>query len=191
MNPVKAPDHSLDLESLAQTFARLSNQETRRADQPTALIACEEALEAARCGNYGVGAVLIDPEGDVIERGRNQAFRPRFHSDYHAEMVVMNAFEDHNPDAGNMRGYTLMCSLEPCPMCLCRLLIAGVETVKFAARDDWGGMATSIDRLPPAWRRLAQRQQFELADVSDELRQLATDLFMLNLDNLRQGLWQR
>ena len=191
MNPEKASNPPMDLESLASAFAHVSNQETRHSDQALALIACEEALTAARLGNYGVGAVLIGPEGDLIARGRNQAFRPRFRSDSHAEMVVLNAFEDRYPNAGEMRGYTLMCSLEPCPMCLCRILIAGVETVKFAARDDWGGMATCIHRLPPAWRRLAQRQQFTLADVSDELRQLATDLFMINLDSLRQGLWQR
>ncbi len=103
----------------------------------------------------------------------------------------MNAFEDRNPPRVDMRGYTLVTSLEPCPMCLGRLLIAGVEQVKFAARDDWGGMATHIDHLPPAWQKLRKRQQFVEADVSQDLRAFSLDIFLLNLDRLREQLWER
>jgi len=133
-------------------------------------MACREALAAAQTGNYGVGAVLVDPEGKVIERGQNQVFYPDFKSDRHAEMMVMNTFEEKHPDIDNMRGYTLVCSLEPCPMCLARLLMAGVQTVKYVALDELGGMVSHMEHLPMAWKRLAERQEFVLADVSDDLR---------------------
>src|SRR5262249_58387328 len=122
-------------------------------------------------GNYGVGAVLVDPRGEILEQGRNRVFFPNFRSDFHAEMVTMNAFEERHPEVDNMRGYTLMCSLEPCPMCLARLLIAGVQTVKFLAHDELGGMVRHRHYLPPAWQRLGQRQEIGQADVSDGLRQ--------------------
>ena len=144
-----------------------------------------------RVGNYGVGAVLVDPAGQVIERAQNQAFVPAFRSDLHAEMAVMNAFERRFPDAENMRGYTLVSSLEPCPMCVGRLLIAGVQTVKFLAKDDLGGMATRLDKLPTAWDRLGRRQEYRVADVSEELRQFALDVFLVNLESLRERLWSR
>ena len=146
---------------------------------------------AARTGNYGVGAVLVDPEGQIAEQGRNMVFFPHFRSDLHAEMVVMTAFEQRHPAAESMRGYTLMCSLEPCPMCLVRLLIAGVQTVKFLAYDDLAGMVNQRHSFPLAWRRLWQRQEFVQADVSESLRRFALDVFLLNLESCRQRLLAR
>ena len=155
------------------------------------MLACREALAAARLGNYGVGAVLVDPRGSVVEQGRNSAFHPRFRSDLHAEMVVMNAFEDRYPDVDTMRGYELICSLEPCPMCVARLLITGVQTVKFLVYDELGGMVSHMRHLPKAWKRLGKRQAFMHADVSEDLRQFALDVFLLNLEACRQKLWSR
>ena len=179
------------IRSLEQRFAELCASRTAHKDQALGLMACEEALAAAGSGNYGVGAVLVDPEGDVVERGQNRAFYPRFRSDHHAEMVVISAFEDRYPDRDSMRGYALVSSLEPCPMCIARLLISGVQTVKFLAEDELGGMAAHLHRLPTAWKRLSERQEFVLADVSEELRRFALDVFVVNLDQLRKKLWSR
>ena len=134
---------------------------------------------------------MLDPEGRIVERGRNRAFFPRFRSDLHAEMDLLNSFEERSPHSSDMRGYVLVCSLEPCPMCLARLLISGVETVKFVARDELGGMVAHIQHLPEAWQRLSRRQRFEMADVCEATRDLAQDLFLLNLESLRQQLWSR
>ena len=74
-------------------------------------MACAEALAAARAGNYGVGAVLVDPNGEIVERGRNAVFYPHFRSDLHAEMVAMNAFEERHPmwtTCGDTRSYALL-----------------------------------------------------------------------------------
>lgn len=180
-----------ELADLERRFAAIGSWSTQYADQEIALQACQEALAAVGEGNYGVGAVLIDPSGAVVERGHNLAFQPTFRSDLHAEMVVMNAFEARFPETESMAGYVLVCSLEPCPMCLARLLIAGVETVKFVASDELGGMVDKLHHLPLAWKRLAERVEFRRADTSDELRRLAADAFMLNLDRLRRRLWAR
>ena len=181
----------MTLEDLEAHFPALVGERTHHRDQRLGVLACSEALAAARMGNYGVGAVLIDPGGEILERGRNSVFFPHFRSDMHAEMVVMTAFEERRPAVENMRGYTLLCSLEPCPMCLARLLIAGVQTVKFLAYDDLGGMVSQRDAFPSAWRRLRQRQDFIPADVSDSLRQFALDVFLLNLESCRQRLLSR
>ena len=90
-----------------------------------------------------------------------------------------------------MRGFTMLTSLEPCPMCLARLLIAGVETVKYIARDELGGMVGYLDRLPTAWRRLCRRQKYRHAEVSKELEDFASQAFRLNLARLRERLWSR
>lgn len=181
----------MTLEDLEARFATVSAARTSHTDQQLGIMACSEALAAARTGNYGVGALLIDPKGEILERGRNAVFFPHFRSDLHAEMVVMTAFEQHHPTVESMRGYTLLCSLEPCPMCLTRLLIAGVQTVKFLAYDAPAGMVKQRDTFPTAWRRLWQRQEFIQADVSESLRQFALDVFLLNLESCRQKLLSR
>lgn len=133
----------MTIDTLEQQLSTLSRRPADNLDEALGLAACEEALEAARFGNYGVGAVLVDPDGKVLARGRNRSFFPRFRSDLHAEMEVMNAFEDRGPP-GDMRGYLLVTSLGPCPMCLARLLIAGVETVKFLAQCGDPGRQSAI-----------------------------------------------
>jgi tRNA(Arg) A34 adenosine deaminase TadA len=181
----------MTLADLEARFAHVSAERTHHRDQELAIVACAEALAAAQSGNYGVGAVLIGPRGEILEKGRNAVFFPSFRSDLHAEMVAMNAFEERHPEVNNMRGYTLMCSLEPCPMCLARLLIAGVQTVKFLAYDDLAGMVNLKHHFPTAWKRLWQRQEFVQAEVSESVRRFALDVFSLNLEMCRQKLWSR
>jgi tRNA(adenine34) deaminase len=177
----------MTLKDLEARLACVAAERTHHRDQHLGIVACREALAAARMGNYGVGAVLVDPTGNVVAQGQNTAFYPNFRSDFHAAMVVMNAFEGLHPAVDNMRGYTLICFLEPCPMCLARLLIAGVQTVKFLAHDELGGMVSHIQHFPQAWQRLGQRQAFVQADVSESLRQFALDVFLLN----REEGWQK
>jgi len=181
----------MTLKDLENNFAHLSAKRTHHRDQDLGIMACAEALAAARAGNYGVGAVLVDPSGEIVERGRNAVFYPHFRSDLHAEMVAMNAFEERHPAVENMRGYTLIASLEPCPMCMTRLLIAGVQTVKFLAYDELGGMVDQKHLLPVAWKRLWERQDYVQADVSKSLQRIALDVFALNLEACRQKLLSR
>ena len=181
----------MTLRDLEASFARVSAERTHHKDQDLGIVACAEALEAARAGNYGVGAVLVDPKGKIVEQGRNAMFFPRFRSDFHAEMIAMNAFEEQHPEVDSMRGYTLVSSLEPCPMCMARLLMAGVQTVKFLAHDELAGMVGQKHDFPIAWKRLWQRQEFVQADVSESLQRFALDVFSLNLETCRQKLWSR
>jgi tRNA(Arg) A34 adenosine deaminase TadA len=87
----------MTLGDLEARFTNVSAERTHHRDQQLGTVACREALAAAGMGNYGVGAVLVDPNGYVVEQGRNSVFFPHFRSDLHAEMVVMNAFEERYP----------------------------------------------------------------------------------------------
>jgi len=181
----------MTLTGLETRLAHLSVARTHHRDQDLGIAACAEALAAARAGNYGVGAVLVDPSGEIVELGRNTVFYPHFRGDLHAEMVAMNAFEERHPGVDNMRGYTLISSLEPCPMCMTRLLMSGVQTVKFLAYDELAGMVDQKHLLPVAWKRLWEKQDYVQADVSESLRRFALDVFSLNLEACRQKLCSR
>jgi tRNA(adenine34) deaminase len=136
-------------------------------------VAVAEAIAAAREGNGGIGALLVDPHGEVVLRAHNQALAPYFRSDMHAEMSVLTRFEDQVQQRMQLKDYALFTSLEPCPMCVVRVSIAGAGSVFYAAPDAEGGMAACADRLPPVWAGLAGRIRFAPAACSPSLRELA------------------
>jgi tRNA(Arg) A34 adenosine deaminase TadA len=149
----------------------------------------KEAIEAAKEGNFGVGAVLVNESGKIVQRGHNHVFNPHFRSDLHAEMDVMTKFEDHNKDVDRLSGYTLYTSLEPCPMCLTRLITSGVEKVYHAAPDQQSGM--KLVNLTPVWFDLAEKQEFAQAQCSPELSNLALQIFLITANDRTQKLYER
>jgi tRNA(adenine34) deaminase len=165
-------------------------------DDPFILVTLQEAITAIREGNGGIGACLVkSTTGEIVERGHNRQFEPYFRSDLHAEMDLLNRYEDSVKGRRQGRGtmptaeqrkiedLALYTSLEPCPMCLTRIINIGVKKVYFAVSDPTGGMAYKLGDLPPFWRDRASGQVFEPARCSSELRQLARRLFRHSMAN--------
>lgn len=156
-------------------------------DDAYALVVVKSALESIREGSGGIGACLVDSTtGEIVEYGRNRQFSPHFRSDFHAEMDLLNKYEDraqkmNDPDNFNnpreCKNLVLVTSVEPCPMCLIRIINAGIKTVLYVVEDKEGGMVTRLDNLPPFWKEFAADREFRPADCSRELRQIAIDLF--------------
>jgi len=150
----------------------------------------EEALAAAREGNFGVGAVLVY-NGQVVQAGHNHVFHPYFQSDRHAEMEVMTAVEQQRKGNHKMhKGYTLYTSVEPCTMCFARLITAGITKVFYAADDSEGGMVHLSDNLPNAWQAILAGggAKFASASCSPELKELAMDVFLTTVRQLDKSL---
>ena len=57
--------------TLSDIERSLATFETRAPHDPWSLAACRQALFAARAGTYGVGAVLVDPDGNLLVEGHN------------------------------------------------------------------------------------------------------------------------
>ena len=154
-------------------------------------LTCALALKAVDSGNFGVGSILIDGGGNVVAQGHNEVYSPYFRSDRHAEMVVMDKFEDAYRNIAKLEGYTLYTSLECCPMCLTRLITSGVNTVLYAAQDITGGMVHKIEDLPSDWIELARRQVYGRARCSPELVNAANQVFLLTADELDEKIKNR
>lgn len=159
-------------------------------DDPFILVTIQEAIAAIREGNGGIGACLVrESTGEIVERGHNRQYEPYFRSDLHAEMDLLTRYEERvrarkgsvagNPSGEQRKiaGLVLYTSLEPCPMCLSRIVNMGIRKVCWAAPDPEGGMGHKIRDLPPFWRDRASVQIFEAARCSADLRQLADRLF--------------
>ncbi len=160
-------------------------------DDCFAWLTCVLALKAVHMDNFGVGCVLIDSNNNVVVHGHNQVFKPYFRSDRHAEMVVMDKFEDANHEVTSMSGYTLYTSLESCPMCTSRLITSRVGRVLHIAPDMDGGMVHLLNNLPKICRDLVRGQEFRQAQCSPQMINAAEEIFSINVSELTLKLQKR
>lgn len=156
-------------------------------DDPFIVVTIQEGIEAKRKYNGGIGACLVrEAAGEVVERGHNRQNTPYFQSSLHAEMDLLDRYEGRTRDIGSYpgddqrkkkEGLVLYTSLEPCPMCMTRIINSGVKKVYYAVNDESGGMAHLLGNLPPFWQNMAQGMVIEPAKCSPYLRIIAERLF--------------
>ena len=135
--------------------------------------AMREALDEARAAlatdDVPIGAVVVDPTGAVVGRGRN---RREADADptAHAEVV---ALRQAALACGEWRlsGCTLVVTLEPCTMCAGATVLSRVDRLVFAAFDDKAGAVGSLWDVVRD-RRLNHRPEV----VSGVLAEESTDL---------------
>ena len=100
------------------------------------------AEEAAGEGDVPVGAVVVDPDGQVIGTGRN--LREVEHDPTaHAEVVALRAAAERL-GTWRLEGCTLVVTLEPCPMCAGALMLARIATLVLGAWDPKLGATGSV-----------------------------------------------
>ncbi len=100
----------------------------------------ELGWESYREGNLPIGAIITDPEGNVLSSGRNRYIVskrfPNCKVD-HAETECIQELDiGKYPD---LKSYTLYTSMEPCPMCIGTIIMSNLKKVKVAAHDSWAG----------------------------------------------------
>jgi tRNA(adenine34) deaminase len=100
------------------------------------------AADTAGSQDVPVGAIVVDPAGVVIGRGRNVR-EARRDPTGHAEVVALR-------DAASARGHwrldgcTLVVTLEPCVMCAGAAMAARLDRVVFGAWDPKAGACGSV-----------------------------------------------
>ena len=102
-------------------------------------------------------------------------------------MDLLNRYEDRvrgnrfkggaSGDPRKMEGLVLYSSLEPCPMCLARIINAGLKKTFFAAPDSSGGMVQRLGGLPPFWQGKAAGNTYAPAACAPELSAWALRIF--------------
>ena len=156
-------------------------------DDRFGLIVVKQAIVSLKAGSGGIGACLVDAKtGKVVEKGRNRQYSPYFRSDMHAEMDLLNRYEDRLQKQGGSNSVNdprqcgdliLFTSTEPCPMCLTRIINSGIKRMYYLNSDMEGGMAHRMEHLPKFWRDFAADRDFRQAECSPALKAIAEDLF--------------
>lgn len=150
------------------------------------LVCVREAFEALKEGNYGVGACLVDKNGDIIIRGHNHVYTPYHRGDLHAEMSVLLAAEEleRTTDTSRRKSQTLYTSVEPCVMCFARVIGSGVQACYYASDDGPSGMVHFRDNLPPSYKPRLKDRIFERCQCSKSLSDVAVDIYSLSFTRL-------
>lgn len=99
--------------------------------------ALSEARAAALRGEVPVGAVVVDPAGQVVAQAGNRTRELRDPTG-HAEVLALRAA---CAAAGSDRlpGHDLYVTLEPCPMCAAAISFARIGRLYYGASDPKSG----------------------------------------------------
>ena len=188
--PVSGQDKAHRIKKIEARVQRLQADPACR-DDVYGLIVVKQALASIKEGSGGIGACLVDETtGKVIAMGRNRQYKPWFRSDLHAEMDLLTRYEDWMRKKGgretakDLRAgphLILVSSVEPCPMCLTRIINAGIKKMVYVIPDETGGMVSRMDQLPPFWKKRALRCNYRQAACSPEIQQIANDLFNFSM----------
>jgi cytosine deaminase len=163
-------------------------------DDAYIIITIKEAIAAKREGNGPIGVCLVrEKDGMILETGHNRQNVPHFRSDLHAEMDMLTRYENRikmqrtvdgkpvNPRI-MYQGTVLYSSLEPCLMCLTRIINAGIPKVYYAAFDDPRGVAKNLQCLPSYWREILEKNmKYETAKCSPRLKEIAGAIFFMSM----------
>jgi len=118
--------------------------------------ALEVAGDAVGSGDVPVGAVVLDPAGEVIAAAANARERDGDPT-AHAEVLALRAAAGAL-GSWRLTGCTLVVTLEPCTMCAGAVTLARIATVVFGAWEPKTGAVGSLwDVLRD--RRLNHRPQ--------------------------------
>ena len=123
--------------------------------------------EAYINGTVPVGAVIVDPGGEVVACGLNRIFDGTVDGQL-ASTRLAHAEVNALVQLGSDRTYEdfhLYTALEPCHLCLAATIAARVGTLHYAARDRYGG---AVGKLLPSADHLAHPM-----NIAGPLREVA------------------
>lgn len=153
-----------------------SGRAPSRRDLDTALmrLAVAEAVAAPGSGDVPIGALVVDPAGDVVGHGRN-AREALSDPTAHAEILALRAAAAAL-GTWNLAGCTMVVTVEPCTMCAGAAVAARLDAVVFGCWEPKTGAAGSLwDVLRD--RRLTHRVEVRPGVLADECAALLQDFF--------------
>jgi tRNA(adenine34) deaminase len=136
-----------------------------------ALVVARAAVDS---GDVPVGAVVLDPAGEVIASAANARERDGDPT-AHAEVLALRAAAGAL-GSWRLTGCTLVVTLEPCTMCAGALVLARVARLVYGADDPKAGAVGSLWDVVRD-RRLNSRPEVVRGVLADESAELLRTFF--------------
>ncbi len=136
--------------------------------------ALDVAREALDSGDVPVGAIVVDPDGNIVGTGCNRREEDGDPT-AHAEIVAIREAADVE-GTWRLDEHTLIVTLEPCAMCAGAIAQSRIKKVVFGAWDEKAGAVGSV------WDILRDpRAPFKIEVISgvmiDQCAELLHDFF--------------
>ena len=134
----------------------------------------ELAAKASQQGDVPVGAVVLNPAGEIVGQGFNTR---EIDNDpmNHAEIVAMREAAIAN-NSWRLDDHTLVVTLEPCTMCAGAAVQARIGRIVFGAFDDKAGAVGSLWDVVRD-RRLPHRPEVVSGVLADECGAILSEFF--------------
>jgi len=136
--------------------------------------ALAEARSAPDTGDVPIGAVVLDADGSVIGRGRNER-EAVGDPTAHAEVLALREAATARGE-WRLEGCTLVVTLEPCTMCAGATVLSRVARLVFGAYDDKAGAVGSLWDVVRD-RRLNHRPEVISGVLADECTLMLQEFF--------------
>jgi tRNA(adenine34) deaminase len=137
-------------------------------------MAVGEARLATDHGDVPVGAVLLDPSGEVVASNHNRREELQDPT-AHAEMLVLSAAA-RTKGTWRLDQHALVVTLEPCPMCAGAAVWARLGTIVYGCADPKAGAAWSLYNIPQD-ARLNHRVELVAGIREEECSSMLSDFF--------------
>jgi tRNA(adenine34) deaminase len=141
---------------------------------PAMRLALDEARAALETGDVPIGAVVLDEDGEVVGRGRNER-EAGADPTAHAEVVALRQAARRRGE-WRLEGCTLVVTLEPCTMCAGATVLSRVDRLVFGAFDEKAGAVGSLWDLVRD-RRLNHRPEVVTGVLAGESARLLLGFF--------------
>ncbi|GAA3634044.1 tRNA adenosine(34) deaminase TadA [Lactobacillus hamsteri] len=105
-------------------------------------LAVEEAKKAEAQDEVPIGAIVVDPNGEVVGKGYNRRELDQ-DATQHAEMIAIRE-ACKNIGFWRLIDCSLFVTLEPCPMCAGAIINSRIKNIFFGAMDPKAGAAGSV-----------------------------------------------
>ena len=136
--------------------------------------ALREAEKGSSMGEVPVGAVLADPEGQIVAKAYNKPIAlgdPTAHAEILAIRKAGSFFRNYR-----LNNTTLVVTLEPCIMCMGAVIHARIARLVFGTVDPKAGAAVSLYNFSED-KRLNHRIEVVSGILEEECRSILQAFF--------------
>ncbi|SDL10449.1 tRNA(adenine34) deaminase [Tessaracoccus oleiagri] len=109
---------------------------------PTMRLAMEVARQVEAHGDVPIGAVVLDPDGEVVATAGNERELLQDPT-AHAEILALRRAAEKLGE-WRLTGCTLVVTLEPCTMCAGAIVASRIQRLVFGAYDPKAGAVASL-----------------------------------------------
>ncbi len=122
--------------------------------------ALKQAEKAYLKNEVPIGAIVVDPDGNIVGRGYNKTELNNSQTD-HAEAIAIKKACKKIGD-WRLNGYRIYVTLEPCLMCFGLIQLSRIQLIAYGSKSTLFGVGLdNIDELPFYSKKITVKKDIE------------------------------